>query len=115
MLVKGYFRILNFFDIGEAFDLEKLRTLLGPAALAHPPAFIQRSPEYAQAQNVPLQEKLAVVKLSAGETLEANIKYYWFGVASVEFTTPFQCQFDAFGCESSRWMNAPEVETAAED
>jgi hypothetical protein len=115
MLVKGYFRILNFFDIGEAFDLEKLRALLGPAALADPPAFIQRSPEYAQAQNVPLHEKLDALKLASGETLEANIKYYWFGVASVEFATPFHCQFEAFNCESSRWMNAPEVETAAED
>ena len=115
MLVKGYFRILNLFDIGEAFDLEKLRSLLGPAALADPPAFIQRSPEYAQAQNAPLQEKLDPVKLTTGETLEANIKYYWFGVASLEFTTPFQCQFEAFSCESSRWMNAPEVESAAEE
>ena len=115
MLVKGYFRILNFFDIGEAFELEKLRALLGTGAIAYPPAFIQRSPEYAQAQNVPLQEKLQDVKLATGETLEANIKYYWFGVASLEFTTPFQCQFEAFSCESSRWMNAPEVENAAED
>lgn len=115
MLVKGSFRILNFFDVGEAFDLEKLRAQLGPGAIAHPPAFIQRSPEYAQAQNVPLQEKLQDVKLATGETLEANIKYYWFGVASLEFTTPFQCQFEAFSCESSRWMNAPEVENAAED
>jgi hypothetical protein len=115
MLAKGYFRILNFFDIGEAFDLENLRALLGPGCVAHPPAFIQWAPEYAQAQNVPLQEKLDPVTLPAGETLDVNIKYYWFGVASVEFTIAFECQFETFNCESSRWMNAPEVESAAEE
>jgi hypothetical protein len=115
MLVRGYFRVLNFFDIGEAFDLEKLRTLLGPAAVPHSPGFIHRTPEYAQAQNVPLVENLAPLTLPTGEAVEASIKYYWFGVASVELSRPFSCEFDAFCPESSRWMNAPEVENAAEN
>jgi hypothetical protein len=115
MFVRGYFRIFNFFDIGEAFDLEKLRAVLGPAATPHAPGFIHRTPEYAQAQNIPIQEHMGSLKLPTGESLEATIKYYWFGVASVELATPFECQFDSFSCESSRWMNAPEVETAAED
>jgi hypothetical protein len=115
MLAKGYFRILNFFDIGEAFDLEKLRGLLGSAAVPHPPGYIQRAPEYAQVQNIPIHELLSPIKLPTGETLTAVIKYYWFGVASVEFATPFECQFESFSCESARWMNAPEVETAAEN
>jgi hypothetical protein len=114
MQVRGYFRVLSFFDIGDAIDLEKLRTLLGPAA-APVSGFIQRAPEYAQAQHVPVQEARGSVKLPTGETLEATIKYYWFGVASVELATPFSCRFESFSCESSRWMNAPEVETAAED
>jgi len=32
MRVQGYFRILSFFDIGEALELQRLRTLLGPAS-----------------------------------------------------------------------------------
>jgi hypothetical protein len=115
MQVRGYFRVLNFFDIGEAFDLEKLRSLLGPAAEPHAPGFIHRTPEYAQAQNVPILESLAPLTLPTGETLETCIKYYWFGVASVELSRQFSCEFDAFCPESSRWMNAPEVETAAEE
>lgn len=115
MLVRGYFRILNFFDIGEAFDLEKLRALLGPAAVPLSPGFVHRTPEYAQAQNVPLVETLTPLTLATGETLEAALKYYWFGVASVELSRQFSCEFDNFCPESSRWMNAPEVETAAED
>jgi hypothetical protein len=115
MQLQGYFRVLNFFDIGEAFDLDKLRAILGPGAVAHPSGSIQRAPEYAQTQNVPIQEAFAPIKLPTGETLEATIKYYWFGVASVELATTFQTEFDSFSTKSSRWMNAPEVETAAEE
>jgi hypothetical protein len=114
MQLQGYFRVLDFFDVGEAFDLQKLRSTLGSAAVADPAGFIQRAPEYAQAQNVPIRE-VAPVKLATGESLEAIIKYYWFGVASVEFAIPFHADFDSFSGKSSRWMNAPEVETAAEE
>jgi len=115
MIVRGYFRILSFFDIGEAFDLEHLRPLLGPVAVPHSPGFIHRTPEYAQAQNVPILEPRGPLTLPSGERLEATIKYYWFGVACVELTTPFECDFESFCPQSSRWMNAPEVETAAEE
>jgi hypothetical protein len=115
MQVQGYFRVFNFFDLGEAFDLEKLRTILRPNAPAHPSANIQRAPEYSQTQNISIQEVIGPINLPTGESLEASLKYYWFGVASVELATPFRCEFDSFSCESSRWMNAPEVETAAEE
>jgi hypothetical protein len=115
MIVRGYFRILNLFDVGEAFDLEKLRPLLGPSAAPHSPGFIHQTPGYAQAQNVPLLESAGPLTLPTGEKLEATIKYYWFGVACVELTSPFECDFDSFCPQSSRWMNAPEVEDAAED
>jgi len=115
MRVQGYFRILNFFDIGEALELERLRTLLGPGAAPRSPAFVHHTPEYAQAQNAAVIEPLGPVTLPTGEKLEAAIKYYWFGVACVELITPFDCDFDAFCPQSYRWMNATEVETAAEE
>jgi hypothetical protein len=54
------------------------------------------------------------VVLPGGERLAAKIKYYWFGVASVELSVPFECLFNSICGESYRWMNAPEVEKAAE-
>jgi hypothetical protein len=115
MITRGYFRMLNFFDIAEAIDLEQLRTLLGPHAAPRSPGFVHLTPEYAQAQNPPLEESLEPLPLPSGEKLGGKIKYYWFGVASVELTTPFQCNLDALCGDSYRWMNAPEVEKAAED
>ncbi len=107
--------MLNFFDIAEAIDLEKLRTLLGPHTAPRSPGFVHLTPEYAQAQNPPLEESLEPLTLPSGEKLSGKIKYYWFGVASVELTTPFQCDLTALCGDSYRWMNAPEVEKAAED
>ncbi len=115
MIARGYFRILNFFDIAEAIDLEKLRALLGPEASPRSPGFVHLTPEYAQAQNPPLEESIEPLTLPGGERLGGKIKYYWFGVACVELTTPFRCDLDALCPDSYRWMNAPEVEQAAED
>src|SRR6202045_3981368 len=115
LITRGYFRMLNFFDIAEAIDLEKLRVLLGSKEAPRSPGFVHLTPEYAQAQNAPLEEPLEPVTLSSGEKLGGKIKYYWFGVASVELTTPFQCDLNALCGDSYRWMNAPEVEKAAED
>jgi hypothetical protein len=115
MKVKGYFRILSFFDIGEAIELERLPALLGPAAGPDAPGFVHQTPEYAKVQNVPIREPLGSVTLPNGEKLEASIKYYWFGVACVELTVPFDCHIDSIGPQSYRWMNATEVEKAAEE
>jgi hypothetical protein len=86
---RGVFRILNIFDIAEAIDLEQLHALLGPEAAPRSPAFVHLTPEYAQAQNQPLLESVEPVVLPGGERLAAKIKYYWFGVASVELSVPF--------------------------
>jgi hypothetical protein len=111
---RGFFRILSIFDIAEAIDLEQLRDLLGPEAAPRSPAFVHLTPEYAQAQNQPLLESVEPVFLPGGERLEAKIQYYWFGVASVELSVPFDCLFNSICGQSYRWMNAPEVEKAAE-
>jgi hypothetical protein len=114
MLLQGYFRILNFFDIAEAIELDKLRALLGPEAVPRPAAFRHRTPEYSQVQQAPIVESLGSITLLTNEKLDARIKYYWFGVAAVELTAVFECDFDSLCARSFRWMNAPEVEEAAE-
>jgi len=115
MIVRGYFRIFSFFDIAEAIKLDSLLAILGPEAAQRAPAFSHRTPEYAQAQNAPIVESVDPLTLLTGEKLDVRIKYYWFGVAGVELTTGFECDFDSLCPQSYRWMNAPEVEKAAEE
>jgi hypothetical protein len=114
MIVQGYLRILSFFDIAEVIEMENLHGILGPEAAPRSQAFSHRSPEYAQAQHAPIVESVGLVALPTGEKLDARIKYYWFGVVSVELVTAFKCDFDSLRPQSYRWMNAPEVEEAAE-
>ena len=115
MNVQGYFRILSLFDVSEGFELERLNALLGPEAAPRSPGFVHRTPEYAQAQTAPIVEATGQIVLPTGEKLDSLIKYYWFGVACVELITPFECHLDSLPQHSYRWMNAPEVEKAAED
>jgi len=114
MIVQGFLRILNFFDIAEAIGMETLRGILGPEAAPRSAAFAHRSPEYAQAQHAPIVEFTGPLTLPSGEKFETQIKYFWFGVAAVELAVEFKCDFDALSGLSHRWMNAPEVEQAAE-
>jgi hypothetical protein len=114
-IARGFFRSFNFFDIAEAFDLPNLRAILGPDAAPYSPGFAHRSPEYAQSQNTPIVEDQIPCALPTGEKLVARIKYYWFGVASVELIIGFECDFDCLCRESYRWMNALDAEKAAEE
>ena len=116
MILQGFLRILSFFDVAEAIEMEKLRVILGPEAAPRSPAFTHRSPEYAQTQqHAPIVESVGPVTLSTSEKLEARIKYYWFGVAAIELATEFKCDFNSLCVQTYRWMNAPEVEQAAEN
>jgi hypothetical protein len=115
MIVRGYFRIFSFFDVAEAIKLDGLSAILGSEAAPRTPAFAHRTPEYAQAQTAPIVEAIAPLTLPTGEKLDARIKYYWFGVAAVELSAEFECDFDGLCTQSYRWMNAPEVERAAEE
>ena len=45
MIVQGYFRMLSFYDIAEAIEMESLRGALGPEAAQRAPSFSHRSPE----------------------------------------------------------------------
>jgi hypothetical protein len=114
MNLEGSFRILNIFDVGEAIDIDRLRTLLGPDAAPRPAAFRHRAPEYSQAQQSPIVESVTPIVLATNEKLEVRIKYYWFGVAVVELAAPFEGDLDSLCAQSFRWMNDPEAEAAAE-
>jgi hypothetical protein len=115
MHVQGYFRVLSFFDVSEAFELERLNVLLQPDASPKSTVPVGRAPDYAQAPTAPIVETTGAIALPTGESLDSRIKYYWFGVACVELITPFECELDSLPNYSYRWMNAPEVEKAAED
>ncbi len=113
MLLTGAFRILLLYDVAEAFDLDKLQSLIGPrGAPAHRP-FPRRTPDYVRFEQVPIVEQAEPLKLSTGEELACSVKYYAFAVIVVELEVPFESDWAGLVSHAARWVDAPDIEPLA--
>jgi hypothetical protein len=84
MLLRGCFRIFFFYDVGEAFDLEKLRDLLGSRGGSTKPDFPRRTPDYVRFENPPIAEPCEPITLPTGEHVICSIKYYEYAIVEVQ-------------------------------
>ena len=82
MILQGFLRILSFFDIAEAIEMEKLRFVLGPEASPRSRPSPTAAPNMHKRNSTPPSSNPRPSTLSTGEKLKARIKYYWFGVAA---------------------------------
>ena len=57
VLLTGFFRVFLLYDVAEAFDLEKLRRLVGPRGVPAQRPFPRRTPEYVRFEQVPIVER----------------------------------------------------------
>ena len=110
MLLRGSIRIFVFFDVGEAFDQEKLRALAGPRAGPTKPDFPRRTPEYVRFENPPIEEPSEPLTLGSGDKVVCSIKYYEYAIVEVQLQVPFEGTWDDLMRQTARWMDAPDVE-----
>jgi len=110
MLMRGCIRLFLFYDVGEAFDLDKLRNLLGPRGGSRKPEFPRRTPEYVRFENSPIAEPSEPFTLRSGENVVSSIKYYEYAIVEVQLEIPFEGDWDALLAKVSRWMDAPDIE-----
>jgi len=110
MLLRGCIRIFMFFDVGEAFDLEKLRSLVGPRGAPTKPDFPRRTPEYVRFENPPITEPSEPLTLRSGEKVICSIKYYEYAIVEVQLEVPFEGAWETLMERTSRWMAAPDIE-----
>ncbi|MGB7437135.1 MAG: hypothetical protein WBW49_17100, partial [Candidatus Acidiferrum sp.] len=75
MRLQGHIRIFLFYDVGEAFDFEKLRSLIDPRGGQTKPEFPRRTPDYVRFENPPIVEPSEPLTLRSGETVVCSIKY----------------------------------------
>jgi len=115
MRLCGRFRILLLYDVAEAIDLKALRELLGSRGEQVKREFPRRTPEYVRSESPPVVEPLDPVVLDSGEQLACSIKYYAYAVAAVQLEVPFECDWPSLLSQTSRWIDAPEIETRARD
>ncbi len=112
-VLSGSFRSLLLFEIAEEIDLPLLRTLLGVAPSKREPAFLHHTPEYVRFERPPVLEPLEPCRTEDGSELQARIRYFDYGVASVELLLPFQTSWEGLVGVANRWIMSPEVERRA--
>src|SRR5947207_3412904 len=99
----GSVLVLIQFDVCEEIRLDQLRELLDARTLEQP-TFKHPTPGYVRYQRPPVVEPVEPLVLDSGERLQAQIKYYDYGVLSVVFELPFSGDWDTMVGLGSRWV-----------
>lgn len=113
MTLQGAFRILLLYDVADSINLERLNSILQVPRPERLPRFTHPTPEYVRFELPPVVEALDPIELETGTRLEARIKYYDYGVISVEMELPFSCEWEALVKLAAEWIAAPKVEKRA--
>ena len=100
--VQGAVLVLIQFDVSEEIRLDELRRIFG--ARRAEASFKHAAPNYVQYQRPPVVEPIEPLVLDSGERLDAQIRYYDYGVLSVVFELPFSGDWDTLVRLSSRWV-----------
>ncbi len=98
----GSVLVLIQFDVSEEIRLDDLRDLFG--ARRQEASFKHPTPGYVRYQRPPVVERVEPLVLESGERLDAQIKYYDYGVLSVVFELPFSGDWDTLARLASRWV-----------
>lgn len=110
---RGSFRALILFDVAEAIDLFDLRRLLNVEASRREPSFTRPAPGYVRFERPPVLVPLETVQLSSGHEFKAHLKYFDYGVVSVELEHYFDLDWDDLTQLSAGWVGSPEIESLA--
>src|SRR5260370_749827 len=92
--LSGSLRAFLLFDIAEEIDLPLLRRILPSVAGKREPAFRLPAPEYVRFERPPVVENPGADTTEAGQELQTQIRYFDYGVASVELRMPFNASWD---------------------
>jgi hypothetical protein len=109
-ICQGSFRALLLYDVAEEFDLGELRRLLGPEPPARSPGFKLPAPDYVRFERPPVTEACEPIYLATGEAANASLRYFDYGVVSLEIETRFESDWPGLIDLSNRWIDAGEVE-----
>jgi len=108
--LRGSVLVLIQFDVCEEIRLDVLRNLFSARTAA---ASFKKAPSYVRYQRTPVEETLDPVVLDSGERLRGEIKYYDYGVVSLEFSLPFSGDWDTLVELSCRWTSDANFEKLA--
>ncbi len=101
-ILQGSVLVLIQFDVCEEINLDHLRDIFG--ARRQDASFKHPAPGYVRYQRPPVVERVEPLVLESGERLDAQIKYYDYGVLSVVFELPFSGDWDTLVRLAGRWV-----------
>jgi hypothetical protein len=109
-MLRGSFWVLVLYDVAERIDLEKLEVILGLGPRPREPRFEHPAPEYVRFERGPVVEYAKPALLATGETFQVSIKYFDYGVISIELELDFETDWENLVTLSSRWIADPGIE-----
>src|SRR5271165_6205014 len=102
--LRGSFWVLVLYDVAEQIQLDKLRTLIGVEPVKPQPSFKHPAPEYVRFERPPVVEFPEPVVIQTGERFDVQIKYFDYGVVSIELKLQFEAGRDELIRLSNRWI-----------
>lgn len=109
----GAFQALFLYDIAEEIDLAAVRKALSSAPPVRSPGFKLPVPEYVRFERPPAEQNCGSITLATGETAEARLRYFDYGVVSLQMSIQFQGEWEDVIALSNRWIEAAVVEQQA--
>jgi hypothetical protein len=114
VVLNGSIRALLLFDVSEEIDLQRLRTIVGASPVKREPAFRHPSPEYVRYEQPPVADSIGPCEPFEGQPMEARVRYFDYGVASIELRTAFsEAAWHDVISLSNRWVLSDELEKRA--
>ena len=111
-VLHGRLRALFLFDIAEEIDLQKLHALLGTSPSKREPSFAHMTPEYVRYERPPVVDQIPPSTTSAGEVLSGRVRYFDYGVASIELQLAISGKWEDLIRLANRWFESAELEGA---
>lgn len=113
MVLTGTLRGLLLIDLSESIDLKKLHEILGTHPSRREPAFRRPAPEYVRFEHPPVMERFGAREVDSGGTAEVRIRYFDYGVASVELVRNFSATWPELIAQAHAWVASAELEACA--
>ena len=114
-MLHGCFRVLFLYEVAEAIDLDRLRTLRESSRPEPPASRIPPVPQYLRFERPPVAEPIDPIVLASGNRISGSAKYYDYGVVSIELELPFETDWDALIRQSSGLISSSELQTRASE
>lgn len=111
--VSGSLRLIFFYEVCDEIHLDELSSTLGVKPGGREPSFRHLVPEYVRFERPPLVEPLEPFLLNSGKPVQCRMKYYQYGVVSVEFELAFSLEWKELVEFSSLWVAEQDIEKRA--